>query len=143
MSAGAGFDSNRTKEAHSKITERPTWTLCLNSFLEMRIQSALLVLIEQLKINKLSTLYKELYSMKIPVPVVLAIAALSIAALICATEGTTNASLSISASPSTFKSVGETITFTYTVDAIDYIKGVKARVLQTMRQMQPFLFCVK
>lgn len=65
--------------------------------------------------------------MKIPVPVFLAIAALSIAALSCATEGTTSASLSISASPSTFKSVGETITFTYTVDAIDYITRSKSQ----------------
>jgi hypothetical protein len=70
-------------------------------------------------------------SMKIPVPVVLAIAALSIAALSCGTFealGTsTGSTLSISASPSTFKSVGEIITFTYTVDAIDYITRSKSQ----------------
>ena len=69
--------------------------------------------------------------MKIPAPIFLAIAALSIAALSCASFealGTsTSSTLSISASPSTFKSVGETITFTYTVDAIDYITRSKSQ----------------
>lgn len=69
-------------------------------------------------------------SMKIPVPVVLAIAALSIAALSCGSDsvtGSVSSDMSISASPSTFKSVGETITFTYTVDAIDYITRSKSQ----------------
>lgn len=63
--------------------------------------------------------------MKIPVPVVLAIAALSVAALSCGDTGT-YASLKTSVSPATFKSVGETLTFTYTVDAGDYIDKAKS-----------------
>ncbi len=63
-------------------------------------------------------------SMKIPVPVVLAIAALSIAALSCVgiDDGDSpSANMETSASPATFKSVGEVITLTYSVRAHDYI----------------------
>jgi hypothetical protein len=62
--------------------------------------------------------------MKRSISLILAITALALSALSCG-GGTTGAYLTTSASPSTFRSVGETLTFTYKVDAIDYFDSTK------------------